>query len=430
MRDTLIRYLKAYGFNEADTVLIYTLAAAVLAIVLIVIVEVVMKRILLRIVHRLAEKTSTRLDDFLVKHKVFSGLAQLLPPVLLHLLAVPVLQYYPEVISLVKDVAVLYLTVAIILLCFSALNAMFEYYAGHPVASKLPVKSFIQVLKTVIVFIGLIFMVSKLLGKSPVVFFSGLGAFTAVLLLIFKDSILGLVAGIQLSSNNLVRVGDSIEMTKYDADGEVIDISLVTVSVQNGDKSIVAIPAYSLISEGFKNWRGMTESEGRRIKRSIYIDMTSIRFCDEVMLLRLDEILLLREYLRSRLDEIGKYNQMKGFDGNSPVNGRRLTNLGTFRAYLTAYIQSLPQINAGMTVLVRYLQPTENGLPLEIYGFSSNKTWVSYESLQADIMDHVIAVLPYFDLRVFQLQGAAGPAAAGVFPADASGKQIPQEVQS
>ncbi|NTV93754.1 MAG: mechanosensitive ion channel, partial [Chlorobiaceae bacterium] len=214
--------------------------------------------------------------------------------------------------------------------------------------------------------------------------------------------ILGLVAGVQLSTNDLVRLGDWIELPKYGADGEVIDISLVTVSVQNGDRSISTIPAYALISEGFKNWRGMNESEGRRIKRSLNIDMTSVAFCDDAMFARLFHIELLQRYLLEKKEELNTYNRENSLNPEVPVNGRRLTNLGTFRAYLLAYLRRLPVVNAEMTLMVRYLQSTEHGLPLEIYLFSKEKDMVAYEAVQADVMDHLLAVLPFFGLRIYQ----------------------------
>ena len=398
----LLDFLHTYGIDSVHSMLIATLVASALAILLIYIIEVLIRRILLRWVNNFAARTSTKIDDLFVNHKVFSGFSRLVPPILINLLAFPVFQFYPEAVLLVKDFALLYFTIGVVLVSFSCFDAFAEYLIGNPTAARLPVKSFVQVLKSLTVFVGFIVVLSKLLGKSPVVFLSGLGAFTAVLLLIFKDSILGLVAGIQLSSNDLVHVGDWIEMPKYNADGEIIDISLVTVSVQNWDKTISTIPAYALISEGFKNWRGMSESEGRRIKQSVTIDMTSIKFCDDVLLSRLLEIQLLRGYLDAKTKEVKAYNRENNIDDSSLINGRRLTNFGTFRAYLSEYLHHHPKVNASMTLIIRYLQPTASGIPLELHVFSSDKEWLPYEQVQADIMDHILAVLPYFELRVFQ----------------------------
>ncbi len=225
---------------------------------------------------------------------------------------------------------------------------------------------------------------------------------TAVLLLIFKDSILGLVAGIQISSNDMVRLGDWVEMPKHGADGDVIDISLTTVKIQNFDKTITTIPTYTMVSDSFKNWRGMSQSAGRRIKRNINIDMRSVKFCDESMLERFASFRHISEYIARKKDELTKFNAENGIDDSVLVNGRRMTNLGTFRAYLEGYLRNHPKINKDMTFLVRQLQPTETGLPIEIYVFCSDKIWANYEAIQADIFDHILAVIPEFDLKVFQ----------------------------
>jgi len=232
--------------------------------------------------------------------------------------------------------------------------------------------------------------------------FSGLGAMTAVLMLVFKDPLLGFIAGIQLSANRMVARGDWIEMPKYGADGDVLEVALTTVKIQNWDKTITTIPTYALITESFKNWRGMTESGGRRIKRAINIDMQSIKFCDDDMLARFIKIQHVAEYMERKRDEIASWNAERGVDASTPVNGRRLTNVGTFRAYVVAYLNSHPMIDADMTFLVRQLAPTPHGLPIEIYVFSRDQDWVRYEDIQSDIFDHILAVSSEFDLRVYQ----------------------------
>ncbi|MCW8819261.1 MAG: mechanosensitive ion channel family protein [Ignavibacteriaceae bacterium] len=402
MIETVLSYLQTHGFTETEARAAFTAGMVVFSLILVVIAEIVTKRILLRIIVSVASKTKTIYDDLLVKHNVFSWLAHVVPPMLLYNLAVPVLQFFPQSIVVVQSLALLYLTVIVVFAILSALDAMLEYYNQSPVAEKLPLKSFIQVIKTVVVSVGAVIVISRLIGKSPVVFFSGLGAFTAVIILVFKDSILGFVAGIQLSTNNLVKVGDWIEMPKYNVDGDVIDISLVTVSVQNWDKTISTIPAYALISEGFKNWRGMSDSGGRRITRSVTIDMNSVCFCDEAMVEKFSRVQLLQDYLQEKQREVDEYNAHHKVDTSSPVNGRRLTNLGTFRAYLVAYLRDHPKIDPDMTFLVRHLQPSENGIPVQIYVFSSDQVWANYEAIQADIMDHVLSILPFFELRIFQ----------------------------
>lgn len=402
MVDAALSYLRTHGLHETEATIGITAGMVLVSLILIVLVELLAKRILLKLVFSFAERTKTHYDDLLVQHKVFNWLAHLISPLLLYNLAVPVLQFYPQSIDVVQSLALLYLTIIFVILILNSLDAFLDYYNQRPVAHKIPLKSFVQVIKTIVVSVGLVIVISSLIGQSPVVLFSGLGAFTAVIILIFKDSILGFVAGIQLTTNNLVKVGDWIEMPKYGVDGDVTDISLVTVSVQNWDKTISTIPAYALISEGFKNWRGMSESGGRRIKRSVAIDMNSVRFCDEEMLEKFSEVQLLRSYLQEKKHEIAEYNERHGIDASSPVNGRRLTNLGTFRAYLIAYLRNHPKINPDMTFLIRHLIPTENGIPVEIYVFSNDQVWANYEAIQADIMDHVLAILPFFELRVFQ----------------------------
>ena len=233
-------------------------------------------------------------------------------------------------------------------------------------------------------------------------FFSGLGAFTAVLLLIFRDSILGLVAGIQLMSNQMVRIGDWIELPKHHADGDVIDVSLTTVKIRNRDKTISTVPTYALVSESFRNWRGMSESGGRRIKRAVHIDVTSIAFCDAAMLDRFKRIQFITEYVERKRAEVEQHNRESKVDTSVLINGRHLTNIGTFRAYLVAYLRNHRQIRQDTTSLVRQLPVTEHGLPIEIYVFSADQVWANYEAIQADIFDHVLAVLPLFDLRAFQ----------------------------
>lgn len=413
MVEAALSYLQTHGLNEAEAKIALTAVMVLVSLILIIVVELLTKRILLKLVVSFAARTKTRYDDLLVSHKVFNWLAHLLPPLMLYNLVVPVLQFYPQGIDVIQSLALLYLTVIFVVVILNSLDAFLEYYNQSSVARKLPLKSFVQVVKTIVVSVGLVIVISSLIGQSPVVLFSGLGAFTAVIILIFKDSILGFVAGIQLTTNNLVKVGDWIEMSKYGVDGDVIDISLVTVSVQNWDKTISTIPAYALISEGFKNWRGMSESGGRRIKRSVAIDMNSVCFCDEAMLEKFSKVQLLRSYLQEKKHEISEYNQRHGIDTSSPVNGRRLTNLGTFRAYLIAYLRNHPKINPDMTFLIRHLKPTENGIPVEIYVFSNDQVWANYEAIQADIMDHVLAILPFFELRVFQAPSGSDLVGAG-----------------
>jgi miniconductance mechanosensitive channel len=282
------------------------------------------------------------------------------------------------------------------------LNGCLDIYRKFAISKEIPIRSFVQVAKLILFVITAIILMSILLDKNPIYFLSGLGAITAVLMLIFKDAILGLVAGVQLAANRMVARGDWIEMPKYGADGNVVDIALTTVKVQNWDNTITTVPTYALISDSFKNWRGMQESGGRRIKRSLKIDINTVRFCDEAHLKELRKIDLLSDYLKEREAEIAKERSAHKGSGDHHINARALTNLGTFRAYVRAYVKNHPLIHQELTVLVRQLASTENGLPLEIYVFSKDKDWVAYEGLQADIFEHVFAILPAFKLRAFQ----------------------------
>ena len=355
----------------------------------------VARKVILRIVRRLVEKTPTQWDDVLMQNNVFTLMSHFVPAVIIYLWA-------PDFIIDMQFAAILYMIVVGLLVLNAFLNSVVDIYRTFEFARRMPIRGFMQIIKIVACIAAAIIVIGLIVDKDPTKILAGLGAMTAVLMLIFKDAILGFVAGIQLSANNMLHIGDWIEMPKYGADGDVIDISLTTVKVQNWDKTISTIPAYALISDTFKNWRGMSESSGRRIKRSINIDMNTIRFCDEKMLDKFRRIQYIADYIDTKKREIGEHNIAANVDDSELVNGRRMTNIGTFRAYVVAYLKNHPNINQEMTFLVRQLQPTENGLPIEIYVFSSDKVWANYEGIQADIFDHVLAAVPNFGLRVFQ----------------------------
>ena len=285
---------------------------------------------------------------------------------------------------------------------FAFLDLVLDWCFRKQVAVQFPLKGIVQSLKIIGAIAVVIFIVSVLIGQSPVILISGLGAMTAVLMLIFKDPILGLVAGIQLSANNMLSIGDWLEMPKYNADGAVIDIGLTTVKVRNWDNTVTTIPTYALISDSFKNWRAMSESGGRRIKRAIHIDVNSIKFISESQMQRLTKSRLLSQYILEKSREVEAYNQSRSEDLSSALNGRRLTNIGTFRAYLEVYLRNHPHIHRNMTLLVRQLAPGTTGVPIEIYAFTTTVVWAEYESIQSDLFDHIFAVVSEFDLRVFQ----------------------------
>ncbi len=360
------------------------------------------RRIFLGIIHRATSRSKTNWDDILAEQKFFRLLAYLVPSYIIYKFTPYVLEPYPSVASLITTAMVIYMITVVLLVINAFLNALAIIYQDFQVAKTRPIKGYVQVAKIVVYLIGGIIIISSLFDKNPLGIIGGLGAFSAVLLLVFKDPILGFVAGIQLSANNMLAPGDWITMPKYEADGTVIDVALTTVKVQNWDKTISTIPTYALISDSFKNWRGMEESGGRRIKRSINIDMQSIRFCTPEMLKKYSRYQHVTDYVAQKEKEIQAYNEEHQVDNSVLVNGRRQTNIGVFRAYLRGYLHRHPSIHDGMTFLIRQLQPNEKGLPIEIYVFSKIQEWSKYEDLQSDIFDHILAVIPEFDLRVYQ----------------------------
>ncbi|MEE2636328.1 MAG: mechanosensitive ion channel family protein [Acidobacteriota bacterium] len=369
--------------------------------------DLVAKRLLVRAVAGLASRTESRWDDAIVSRRVFHRLAHLVPAIVIYI-SVPVLLETLDTgpaglaATAVRVVSSLYMIAVVVSVLDGALNAAVDIMRPSDFGRGLPLTSFAQVAKLVLYGAALLLGWSVVIGESPLLLFSGLGAMTAVLMFIFKDAILGFIAGVQLSANQMVRRGDWIEMPKYGADGDVLEVALTTVKVQNFDKTITTIPTYALISESFKNWRGMAESPGRRIKRSIHLDMRSVSFCDDAMLARLEQMDYMTAYLATKREELSVWRTGKAAAGCGAYP-RQLTNLGTFRAYVEAYLRHHPDVHQRMTLLVRQLEPTEFGLPLEVYCFSRNKTWVRYEALQSDIFDHLLAVVSNFELRVYQV---------------------------
>ena len=359
------------------------------------------QRSLVRLIQRVASKTQTHWDDRLVEKKAFRRFAHVVPAIVIYSLA-PLAVTSEAVVLWARRGAEIYMLAAVLATANVVLSVGLDIYNTYEIARRFPIQVYVQVVRILLVAASLIVAISIVTGQSPVLLLSGLGAMTAILLLISKDSIQGLVAGVQLVSNDMVRVGDWIEMPQYGADGDVIAITLHTVKVQNWDKTISMIPTYSLVAGSFKNWRGMAESGGRRIKRSIYLDISSVRFCDAEMIARFKEIELLREYIERKEAELAEYNRNHDLTESLPVNGRRMTNVGVFRQYLVGYLRTHPMINEDLTLIVRQLQPNEHGLPLELYAFSANKEWVAYEGIQSDIFDHIFAALPNFGLRAFQ----------------------------
>jgi miniconductance mechanosensitive channel len=400
--ELLQNWLVGLGISESLAFYLARGAAFVGVLILSVIANVVAKRYILSALTFVISRSKTEWDDAILRRRVLNRLAFLAPALVIYVLAPVALAGMESTIASIRSATQIYMILIVILALDSFLNAVVDIYRTFEISKEIPIKGFVQIVKLVLSFLSVIFIISIVLNKTPVFLLSGLGALTAVLMLIFKDAILGFVAGIQLTANKMVAHGDWIEMPRYGADGDVLEVTLTTVKVQNWDKTITTIPTYALISESFKNWRGMEQSGGRRIKRAVNIDMSTIRFCDEEMLGRFEKIQYISEYIEQKKTELEEFNKSIKVDNTSLANGRRMTNIGTFRAYVMAYLRNHPMINAEMTFLIRQLRPTEQGLPIEIYVFCKDKAWVNYEAIQADIFDHILAVVPEFDLRVFQ----------------------------
>jgi miniconductance mechanosensitive channel len=390
------------GLSENLTQLLITIMVTIVVVGLALLADFITRKILVSAIRQVFKRTKSTRDDILVKRKVFSRLSHLVPALIIFYTADFVYGNYENFIEIVKSGCYIYMIIIILLVIDSFINALHEIYHTLPVSENRPIKGYVQVVKIFIYFIAIILILAVLLNQSPKGLLTGLSALAAVLLLVFKDTILGFVASIQLSANNMVKPGDWIEMPKYGADGTVMEISLNTVKVQNWDKTISTVPTYNLVSDSFTNWKGMEESGGRRIKRSINIDMQSVKFCTPEMIERFNRIQRLQDYIQHKTKEIEVYNKEHNIDDSVLVNGRRMTNLGIFRSYIEQYLKHHPKIHQDMTFLVRHLQPTEKGIPIEIYVFSNDQAWANYEAIQADIFDHILAVIPEFELRVFQ----------------------------
>jgi miniconductance mechanosensitive channel len=372
--------------------------------------HILLKSLAHRWIPVLVEKTRSEYDNIFVRRGVFTRLAAVIPAIVVHGLAAAWMGSTTPMAAwgeVVQTFAYLWMLLVGVLTLHAVIDAVTDIYNTLHFARQLPIRSFAQVLKLISVLLVLLIAVAMLLGKSPALLLSGMGALTAVLMLVFKDPILGFVAGIQLAANKMLAVGDWLEMPKYGADGDVIDVSLTTVKVQNWDKTITTIPTYALIADSFKNWRGMSEAGGRRIKRNLYIDAQSVRFLSPDDIAQLSKAQLLTQYIQDKIADIERDNHEQNVDPSSPVNGRALTNIGTLRAYLTAYLRKHPRIRQDLTLMVRQLEPTKDGIPLQLYCFTNDTAWVNYEGIQSDIFDHILAIVPAFGLRLFQSPSGA-----------------------
>ena len=354
------------------------------------------------------QRSKNKFDDLLVKHQFFRKIAYLVPAILLYHLADKSLDIFPDYVGIFNSIIEIFFVVIAVLITDSLLSTLNDFYDRYDFAKDHPIKGLVQIIKIIIYVIAGLIIIGNLVNKDLSSLIIGMGTISAVLMLIFKDPILGFVGGLQLIFNKMLSIGDWITMPKFGADGIVLEINLTTVKIQNWDKTIVTIPTYSLISDSFQNWRGMEEAGGRRIKRAVYIDMDSITFCSDDMLEKFKKIVVLEPYLAEKEKELEAYNKKFKTDPESVVNGRRQTNIGVFRAYLKAYLENRPDIHNDMTFLVRQLQPSEKGLPVEIYVFAKTTEWAKYEDIQADIFDHILAVIPEFGLKVYQFPSNSG----------------------
>jgi miniconductance mechanosensitive channel len=400
--DWLMAQFEHSGIDAVWAGLLVNLIGGLLLVFLSWLAYLVAKRVVLRAIRFLSSKTSSDWDKVLIEHKVFARLSNVVPALVAHVLAPVVFSGMESLAGFVQGLAKVYLVVVLLFTLQALLNGLQTIYQHYDISKRMPIKGLLQAAMLVASFVGGVFIISIVMGREVGTLMAGLGAMVMGFLFVFKDAIMGLVAGIQIATNDTVRKGDWIEMKGHGIDGDVIDVSLTTVKVQNFDKTVVSIPTSKLITDACRNWRGMKDSGGRRIKRPIRIDMRSIRFADEALLGKFQRFDLLGDYLQSKLDEVNAHNQTANKDLSELVNGRRLTNIGTFRAYIMAYLKSHPQIRQDRTFLIRQLEPGDNGLPIEIYIFTDTTVWAEYEAIQADIFDHLLAVIPEFGLAPFQ----------------------------
>lgn len=401
MQQYITQWLNAFDVPYAPFIASTTVIAIIFIVFLVV--HGILHKILLPFLKRQTEKTNRRWPKTMLNKKLFNWGVLVIQGVLLQLEAEIFLPEDSPLYGALMLIATVWIMFFSLLILFSLLDIMIELSANNIIADQLPLRGIVQSVKLISAILVAIMIISVLIGKSPLVLITGLGAMTAVLMLVFKDPILGLVAGIQLSANHMLRMNDWLEMPKYGADGAVIDIGLTTVKVRNWDNTVTTIPTYALISDSFKNWRSMSESGGRRIKRSINIDISSIQFLDDISLENLARADLLAPYLAVRQEDVARWNEQLQCDLTTPLNGRRLTNIGTFRAWLLAWLKAHPRLRKDMTLMVRHLSPDSAGLPLEIYVFTNTTAWLEYEEIQSDIFDHIYAVLPEFGLRIHQI---------------------------
>jgi len=394
--------LAGTGINEEWIVYLRLLILLGLLIITSVLAFYITKKVVIRYLYKFFRKSPLKWDDLLADQKVFNNFSHIVPAIIVRVTAPGIFADFESLLPYVLKFTDIYLIVVGMTIVLAFLKVVQFTLSFHPAFKDKPLTSYFQLIRIILFIVVGILILSLLLNKSPVYFLSAFGAMTAIVLLIFKDTILGLVASVQMSSNDMVRVGDWVEMPKFNADGDVIAINLNTVKVQNWDKTITTIPTYYFITDSFKNWRGMEQSGGRRIKRSLFINTDSIKFVDSEMIEKFKKFYLIRDYIEERQNEISDYNEQNKVDTSVLINGRRMTNIGVFRRYIENYLKNHPRIRQDMTLMVRQMASESRGLPMEIYCFTKTTKWIEYEAIQSDIFDHLYSAAGFFQLDVFQ----------------------------
>ncbi len=402
-------FLDTLGLSAENRNAITSITIVLLIVVFAFLANFIVKKYLIKILQKMAKKTKTEVDDILISHKVIFYITHLVPSTIIYLtfgLAFDDNLKYPfdieSVTSAVYSALALYIYIILWVVLFALIDAFYEIFQKSKLAKDVDIKGFLQLMKVIIALIFAVLFVSKLIGKRPFAVLTAMGAVAAVLIFVFKDTLLGFVAGIQIAANKMAKPGDWVSMPSMGADGTILEIGLTTVKIQNWDKTISTVPTYALVSKSFANWRGMEESGGRRIKRAFFIDVSSIKFCTPEMIEKYKNISLLASYIEEKEKEIAEYNKSKNIKENSLINSRYLTNIGTFRKYIELYLRENTNLNQDLTLLVRQLQVTPEGLPLEVYAFSADQRWAYYEAIQADIFDHIFSIIHEFDLKLYQ----------------------------
>jgi miniconductance mechanosensitive channel len=396
-------YLVSVGTNEVTAKYLNMLALLIILLIIITIIDFIIRKLIKSTFTQFAYRSKTNFDDLLISNKVPRNIAHIIPFLIALKFAPIVFTDFPNSDIVIEKSLQVFAIILTLWIARSLLNTLKDYFKTLPGLRDKPIDSYIQVFMIFAWVVGFMSAIAIITGIEFIKFVTGMGAISAVVILIFKDTILGFVASIQVSINDMVHIGDWITFEKYGADGDVIEINLATVKVQNFDKTITTIPTYALISDSFKNWRGMLESEGRRIKRALFIKQEGVKYLTEKDVEKLKSIQLITSYLETRQNDISAYNTSNNINKNELINGRNLTNIGVFRKYIDSYLKSHSGINKDMMIMARQLAPTNQGIPIEVYAFSSDKRWENYEYIMSDIFDHLMASLPYFDLEIFEL---------------------------